>query len=317
MDIRHLQQFIALAEEGQFTAAARKVHVVQSGLSVTIKELEQELGAQLVNRTTRKVSLTPAGQLFLKYARSSLAMLNDGIQAVRSQDGVVQGRLRLGILHSLEPYLDLPVLLETFRGKYPKVEFAVRSLLTEVIPEQVRSGYVDLSFHAAIGESKWTGLKVIPFTEDTLVAVCSKKNHLAARRNVSLDVLAQAKFVDLTRERALRKLTDRIFSERNLERNTVYEVSDVQTMLQFVAEDLGVVIIPSALARSWPRPKQLHILPITRTRGPLPKWSIVIVTREERRHFPGKTIVDLFLETLEQLNYPLRAFGYVAQRQKS
>jgi DNA-binding transcriptional LysR family regulator len=127
MDIRHLQQFIALAEEGQFTAAARKMHIVQSGLSVTIKGLEQELGAHLVNRTTRRVSLTRAGELFLEHARSSLATLRDGIEAVRSQDAVVRGRLHLGILQSLAPYVDLPVLLHTFRAKYPHVEFAVPS----------------------------------------------------------------------------------------------------------------------------------------------------------------------------------------------
>jgi len=77
MEIRHLQSFIALAEEGQFTAAARKLNIVQSGLSVTIKEMEQELGVQLVNRATRNLSLTHGGELFLEYARSSLATLNE------------------------------------------------------------------------------------------------------------------------------------------------------------------------------------------------------------------------------------------------
>jgi DNA-binding transcriptional LysR family regulator len=64
MEMRHLQTFIALAEEGTFTAAARKINVVRSGISVTIKEMEQELGVQPVNRTTRKVSLTHAGERF-------------------------------------------------------------------------------------------------------------------------------------------------------------------------------------------------------------------------------------------------------------
>jgi DNA-binding transcriptional LysR family regulator len=122
-------------------------------------------------------------------------MLNDGIQAVRSQDGVVRGRLHLGILQSLGPYIDLPVLLETFRPEYPEVEFAVRSLNTEMIPEQVRSGYVDLSFHALVGESKSTGLKFIPFKQDSLVAISSRKNQRAERRSVSIDVLARERFV--------------------------------------------------------------------------------------------------------------------------
>ena len=108
MDLRHLRSFVALAEEGQFTAAARKMNIVQSGLSVTIKELEQELGVQLVNRSTRKVSLTAAGERFLEHARSSLGALESGIMAVRAEDGIIRGQLRLGILQSLAPYLDLP-----------------------------------------------------------------------------------------------------------------------------------------------------------------------------------------------------------------
>jgi DNA-binding transcriptional LysR family regulator len=107
MEIRHLQYFIALAEEGKFTAAARRMNIVQSGLSVSIKELEQELGSQLVTRTTRKVSLTAAGDLFLEHARGCLTLLNDGVQAVQSQNGVVRGRLHLGILQSLTPYVQL------------------------------------------------------------------------------------------------------------------------------------------------------------------------------------------------------------------
>ena len=177
----------------------------------------------------------------------------------------------------------------------------MRSLVTEVIPEQVRSGYVDLSFHAVVGETKWTGLRFIPFKQDSLVAICSRKNRLAMRRSVSLDLLVTETFVDLTRERALRKLADRIFSERNLERDSVYEVSDVQTMLHFVAEDLGVAIVPSALARCSAHRKQLHILPVTLSGGRLPKLRIVIVTRAQRRTVPGKTTVDLFLETLAKL----------------
>lgn len=304
MEIRHLQHFIALAEEGQFTAAARKMHIVQSGLSITIKELEQELGAQLVNRTTRRVSLTRAGDLFLEYARSTLATLNDGIQAVRSQDGIVRGRLHLGILQSLGPYIDLPVLLDTFRKKYPEVEFAVRSLNTQTIPAQVRAGYVDLSFHSMVAEKKWPGLKVIPFAQDSLVAICSQKHPLASRRSVSLDILASENFIDLTPERVLRELVDRAFSASNLKRNSLYQVSDIDTMLHFVAENLGMTIVPSALARSSAHSRQLHVLPITTSGTRLPKWRLAIITRAQRRPLPGKTTVDRFLEMLRGAKTP-------------
>jgi DNA-binding transcriptional LysR family regulator len=300
MEIRQLQLFIALAEEGSFTKAAHRMNIVQSGLSTSIKALEQELGTQLFDRTTRKVMLTPAGTLFLQHARAGLVMLDSGVQAVRSQDGIVRGRLRLGILQSLGPYVDLPVLLHTFRTSYPEVEFSVRSLNTETIPAQVRSGYVDLSFHALVGESKDAGLRMIPFAQDSLIAICSTKHPFATRRSVSLELLAGERFVDLTPERALRRLVDSIFHKSKLSRNSIYELSDVSMMLQFVANDLGVAIVPSELARSWARTSRLHVLPITASGVRLPKWRIVVVVMPSRRDTPGKTIVDHFLEVLSE-----------------
>jgi DNA-binding transcriptional LysR family regulator len=304
MEIRQLQLFIALAEEESFTKAAHRMNIVQSGLSTSIKALEQELGTQLFDRTTRKVMLTPAGTLFLQHARAGLVMLDSGVQAVRSQDGIVRGRLRLGILQSLGPYVDLPVLLHTFRTSYPEVEFSVRSLNTETIPAQVRSGYVDLSFHALVGESKDAGLRMIPFAQDSLIAICSTKHPFATRRSVSLELLAGERFVDLTPERALRRLVDSIFHKSKLSRNSIYELSDVSMMLQFVANDLGVAIVPSELARSSARTSRLHFLPITASGVRLPKWRIVVVVMAPRRDTPGKTIVDRFLEVLSVNSSP-------------
>ena len=85
MEIRHLQHFVALAEEGSFTRAAQRMHIVQSGLSASIKELEAELGSRLVERTTRRVALTETGRLFLEHARVTLTALEAGVTAVRSQ----------------------------------------------------------------------------------------------------------------------------------------------------------------------------------------------------------------------------------------
>jgi DNA-binding transcriptional LysR family regulator len=302
MEIQHLQHFVALAEEGKFTAPANRMHIVQSGLSVSIKELEQELGTQLVTRTTRKVSLTPNGELFLEYARSCLTTLKDGVVAVQSQGGVVRGRLHLAILQSLTPYVPLAKLLERFRAAYPEVEFAVRSLQLEAVPALVRSGYIDLSFYAVVGKERWPGLQVFPFVQDSLVAACSGKHELASKSTVRLEVLTQHGFVELTAERALRKLTDQIVSQHHLQRSTVYDVSDVETLLHFVSQGLGVTIIPSVVARSYAASRDLHVLKIVSQAPSLPRWKIVILTRPRRKDLPGKTIVELFIEMLADLS---------------
>jgi len=302
MEIRHLQHFIALAEEGKFTSAAQRMNIVQSGLSVSIKELEQELGSQLVTRTTRRVSLTAAGELFLEHARGCLALLNDGVQAVRSQDGVVRGRLHLGILQSLTPYVPLARVLQRFHSSYPQVEFGVRALSTETVPALVRSGYVDLSFQAIIGKERWPGVQVIPYAQDSLVAICSSKHLLAKCSSVRLEVLSHESFVDLTPERALRKLVDQVFTQHHLMRSSVYQVSDIETQLHFVAHGLGVAIVPSVLAASATASHHFHTLRIISPIPKLPKWRIAILTRPKRNDFPRKTTVELFLDTLAELS---------------
>jgi len=298
MEIRHLQHFVALAEEGSFTRAAQRMHIVQSGLSASIKELEGELGSRLVERTTRRVALTDTGRLFLEHARATLTAMEAGVTAVRSQDGVVRGRLRLGTLQSLGPYLELPLLLKRFRAAYPQVEIAVRALTTDAIPGLVASGDVDLSFHALVNRMEWPGVEVIPYVEDSLVAVSSAENAKMRGGSVSLEALGRGTFVDLSPDRALRRVVDGMFAEHRVKRNTVFEVSDVQTALQFVEKNMGVAVVPSALARPLVAERRIRALKISGEGPRPPMWRIAILRRVRQKGLGGKSTVDLFLEAL-------------------
>ncbi len=280
MDIRHLKHIVALADEGTFTAAAARVHIVQSALSVSIRELESELGVQLVERTTRRMSLTPAGEMFVAKARSTLLHLDDAVQAVRAFKGVVQGRLRIGILQSLAPYIRLPELLESMRSRYPGIEFTVRSLTSKQGPALVASGDIDLSFHPVYPDEKTRGVEVTPFIEDALVVVCAKSHALAGRRDLRVDRLSEQRLVHLSPERTLRKVTDRILDEHGLVNEVVYEVNDVETMLQFVSSGLGVAVVPSKLASYSTHRNALRSLRLVAAGKTLPKWRVVILTRE-------------------------------------
>ena len=302
MDIRHYRCFIALADEGSFTSAARKLHIVQSGLSVTIKEMEEELGVRLVQRTTRRVSITDAGTLFLEYARPAVAMLSDGVDAVRSQSRVVRGRIKLGILQSLTPYIDLPAVLGKFHAQYPDVDFTVQSVDSPHAPELVRDGAIDLCFHAVTARKLPVGVDATPFAQDSLVAICANKHPLAQRKSVTLDVLCPLPFVDLTPDRALRTLVDTSCANHGLDRKSMFEVSAVETMLQFVSAGLGVSIVPMALAKASERHLGLHILPFRDQKFRMSKWKLMLLVRSQRQRLPGLTVRDLMLEALTQVN---------------
>lgn len=273
----------------------------QSGLSASIKELEQEFGCRLVERATRKVSFTESGRLFLQHARTTLAALHHVIQEVQFQDGLVRGRLQLGILQSLGPYVDLPLLLRRFREAYPAVEVSVRALRTDTIPAFIRSGEVDVSFHAIVGRTEWPGVQVIPYAQDSLEAVCSRGHSLEAAKSVTLSRLAEETFVDLTPDRALRRLVDQTFGQAHLTRHTAFEVSDISTALQFVQHGLGVAVMPSALARSFAPTGKIVTIKLRAESPAIPKWRIAIVRRPRQKTQLGKSTADLLLEILSDM----------------
>jgi DNA-binding transcriptional LysR family regulator len=298
MELRHLQYFIALAQEGSFTRAARKVNIVQSALSNSIKELEGELGSRLVERTTHKVSITETGMLFLQHARATLASLEGAVEAVRSQDGVVRGQLRLGIMQSLGSYLELAPLLKQFRSAFPMVNVSVRVQFGDTVPELVRSGEIDLSFRAITDKDQWPGIQLIPYMQDRLVAVCPSDHPLASRSSVTIETLSNEIFVDLTRDLPLRRLIDKVFAQHHLKRTTAFEVSEIRIAMQFVANGLGVAIVPSAFARSFTKSWGGVVLRISSRDGRLPAWRIAILRRTKQKRHTGTDTVDLFLAML-------------------
>lgn len=303
-DIRHYRSFIALAEERSFTAAARRLHIVQSGLSATIKEMEEELGTLLVNRTTRRVSLTSAGLLFLDYAKTGLTTLSDGMVAVRSESHIVRGRLSLGILQSLGPYIDLPTVLSRFHAKFPEVDFAVRSVDSMRAPELVRSGFIDLSFHAGINKDRLAGVDSVPFIQDEVVIVFARTHPLAEQSDVTLEALTRFPFVDLTPERSLRHFIDKVMADHRVSRKSVYEVSSVATLMHFVSAGLGASIVPAGLAAACAPALHLHVLPLHNQKPRIPKWWVSILARPLRQRLSGKTLPELMLAALIEAKLP-------------
>src|SRR3954464_8330413 len=120
MELRHFEYFVAVAEERSFTRAAARLHVVQSGVSAVIKSLERELGADLLERTSKRVALTDAGEALLPRARAALEAAQAARDAVGEVRGGLRGTLRIGILNSVAE-LDIPGLLGTFHRTYPGV----------------------------------------------------------------------------------------------------------------------------------------------------------------------------------------------------
>ncbi|MDQ6726574.1 MAG: LysR family transcriptional regulator, partial [Actinomycetota bacterium] len=144
MDLRQLEYFVAVAEEANFTRAARRVHITQSGVSAQVRQLERELGADLIDRSSRTATLTPAGAAALGPARAALAAAAEVRHAVDDVNDLMRGRLAVAMVTgcTVTPLFDA---LATFHMAHPGVEITLSEDSSDRMIEQVRAGVVDLA----------------------------------------------------------------------------------------------------------------------------------------------------------------------------
>lgn len=248
MELRQLQHFIALAEEQHFTRAAQRVNIVQSALSTSIRQLEVELDAKLVVRTTRHVRLTAAGEVFLAKAKAVLDAVADAKEGVAAVQGLRRGTLSIGTIQSLPPFLDLPLLIEQFHARYPDIEVRLIQEGSFALLERVRHGKLDLAFLPLSDPPP--DIETTMIACEGLVVVCATTHRLAGQENVPLSDLQHEPFVDFGMHWGTRKLVDRGFIEAGVERRIAFEVSDLNTLLEFVRRGMGIALLPEAIAEA-------------------------------------------------------------------
>lgn len=294
MELRQLQHMVALAEEQHFTRAARRVNIVQSALSTSIRQLEAELDAPLFVRNTRQVSLTAAGKVFLGKARVALAAIADARDAVAAVQGLRRGTLSIGTMQSLPPFLDLPAMIERFHTQYPDIEVRLSQGASSDLLALVRSGRLDLAF-VPVAEPL-DDIATTMIACDALVVACAPEHPLAGRSNVPLAQLKEYPFVDFDVEWGTRKLIDRGFRGMGIERHTAFEVSDLETLAELVRRGLGIALLPESVARS-----RLPALGIAELAEPELCWELVVAyTVASSEQLPTDQAPRAFLELLDE-----------------
>jgi DNA-binding transcriptional LysR family regulator len=274
VELRQLKHFLVVAEEHHFTRAAQRLNIVQSGLSASIQALEEDLGAALFVRTTRRVELTDAGRTLLVEARRALAAADAARDAVASVQGLTRGTLTIGLMQGLPASVALPETLGRFHRQYPGVAIRLVQAGSEQLLESVRSGSLDLAFPAVAGPLP-PGIVTRPLAESALVLACSASHRLAARHHVTLEDLRDEDFVEFQHDWTASLLADRAFAEARITRRRAFEVNDLFTLTDLVAHGLGVAVVPHAVAADDGR---LRCIPL---RPAAPTWKVVVATAGE------------------------------------
>lgn len=248
MELRHLRYFLAVAEERHFGRAAARLHMAQPPLSQQIRQLEAELGVQLLNRSTRRVELTRAGAAYLERVRTVLAAVDDAGEVARRVSAGLQGRLSVGCVGSAT-YSLLPAVARRLREELPGVEVAFRGEMLgaqQVAALQRRD--IDLALlRPPVADP---AIRVRTLRGDALIVALPDGHRLAARKRLRVTDLRDEDFVvHAVRDSAMYGVVRRLCGRAGFEPRVRHEVMETSTLVTFVAAGLGVAIVPEPVAQ--------------------------------------------------------------------
>jgi DNA-binding transcriptional LysR family regulator len=272
-----LRRFVVVAEELSFTRAARRLHVVQSGVSSVIAGLERELGAVLFERDRHAVALTEAGRALLPEARATLAAARAAADAVAETTAGLRGTLSIGTMLSTGA-VDVPAALGRFHRAHPAVLVRLRQAPggSTDLARAVADGALDLALLSLPGEPP-AGVELREIEEEPMVLICAPGHRLAGSPGVSVDALGEETFVDFPLGWGTRMITDRVFAAAGLEHQVAFEVASYDTAADLVGNGLGVAFVPASAAAAMPLVAQVTVA------APAMSWRIQVATAASRR----------------------------------
>jgi DNA-binding transcriptional LysR family regulator len=247
---RQLEFFVAVAEELNFTRAARRTHAVQSTVSASIRALEKALGAPLFDRSTTHVKLTGAGRALLPEARRALDQLDRARAAVDGLRAGVTGSLRVGTLSGLTA-VDMPALVGGFRRRHPGVHLSLRvdAAGSEGLLRGLREHTLDVAF-VGLETPTVPDLRVEPIATFQPRLLVPADHPLAGARTLTPADVAGEAFIDLPPGFCNRTRTDNDFRRSGVTRTIAVEVSDLTTIPGYVGSGVGLALVPPLAAEA-------------------------------------------------------------------
>lgn len=288
MDLNRLRGFYNVARCGGFTAAARRLRLSQPSVSQQVKALEAEIGARLLERTSKSVRLTADGRMLFEMAEK-LFETESEIQAIfEDRSRFETTRLTISTNQSVAAHI-LPPLLERYTSRFPGVEITIHNLKTAEIQESVLEGATDVGI--ILIEPRAEGLEsraVIPYE---MVLITPQDHPLADRRRVTLRDIARYPFISYTRDTETRRVIDRPFIDEKLKTSVHMALGSTDLIIQYVQLGYGIAIVHNLNIDDAAR-ESLYIRPLKRYYS---RQYIHLIYREQGSFPPAvRAFCDLF-----------------------
>jgi len=252
MELRHLRYFVAVAEEGSLTVAAeRRLNTAQPSLSRQMRDLEREVGAQLMVRSARGIELTAAGRVFLDHARLALTQVEAGREAARRAAQPTKPSFTLGFLTGQE--MDwLPEAMRILHDELPNLEIIISSQYSPDLADALIERRIDLAFMRREPRARDLVFRVV--TREPLIAVMPRDHHLARRKTIDPhDIVGETFISDSNTAPVLRVVINDYLKRSKLDIRPDHEADNLAMAMSLVASTRGVAFLPAYSRNFMPR----------------------------------------------------------------
>ena len=285
--INQVIAFTAVARTGSFAEAAIQLHLSQPSLSISIKNLEENLGGKLFARTTRSVSLTPEGKAFYPVARRLLSDWEQSMQDVRNHFALRRGKLDIAAMPTFATNR-LPKILAKFHRGYPDIHVTVHDVIAEDVVEMVREGRCELGVTFAPDDA--ADLDFQPLFKDRFIAILPEGHELLSKQQLTWTELLRYPHISLQRPAGTRALIDKVLAEKGLSLTPAFESHQLVSIGRMVGEGLGLSVVPST---SRLQMEEMGV-ESREVASPVVTYELGIVTRRQQAlSVVGQTMVDL------------------------
>ncbi len=291
MELRQLRYLVTIAEEQSFTRAAERLYVSQSALSQQVKQLEAELGVQLLDRSGRRVLLTPAGEVLLRHGRRALCALDEAAAEIGELEALQRGNLLISAVETVVAYV-IPRAVSQFTRAYPGVQLRVEEQPDEEIEQRLLAGEADLGI--GFVPSKREEIESEPLYEERLSLIVSGTHPLADREQVQLSELGQLPLVLLPTSSCTRRQWDTYAAQAGITPPILVEMNSIHGILQAVVETNTATILP-AVASCISPVESLISIPLV---NPTPRRTVGVFYR---RHGYRSRAAQAFVTILREL----------------
>lgn len=293
MELRHLRYFVAVAEELNFTKAAQRMCTVQPSLSQQIKDLETEVGVQLLIRSNRKVELTEEGKAFLKQALLSLEHAELAIQDARKIANLQKDQLNIGFVPVAEMKI-FPYIMPNIRAHFPELKIHFHSFTDADQFKALKKGELDIAFTRYQDES--SEIECVQIFSEPLALIVPKDDPITQQRHVSIKSFNGQNFVisDEDASPQLHKLITNYFKEAKLNVNVVQHSTNILLNVNLVGMGVGWSIVPAYVI-----PLLGDKIVVKNTIEPLPMIGLYASYRKEHKN----DAIELILKILKEQFY--------------